>query len=290
MDTLEKKDNFIFLLEITDGYSFRNLIEYLKSTNTGGHFIFSREGISYQQSESNNFLLNDVVLYGKSMLRYKFDSEHELPLGISFPEFRIMIAKVQPKEGFRWYKKTDDENMSHCNIISTSDRSNRISSSFIRDVEIPICNYTYISYKRNLDNPNVQCYLSEFVKICKNLSSYKTDFIMIKGYNHSALFSAIREGKVIGQTENIGMPIDTLSPIDKGGKTGDRVTLRIGNPEIHEITVPGSIFKSFGKMNNICKGIVSFYFEPDLPIRIVTSIGNYGSLTIHLRGNNAKQV
>ena len=35
-----------------------NLIEYLKSTNTNGNFVFHKDGISYSQHNNSNSLLN----------------------------------------------------------------------------------------------------------------------------------------------------------------------------------------------------------------------------------------
>lgn len=92
------------MVEFSDGYTFRNLIEYLKNTNTIGNFIFGLSGITYQQPNVNDDLLNQIEIRKEDLPTYIVNpsaGEEVVHIGATMSELRAVTRGVGKKDGVR---------------------------------------------------------------------------------------------------------------------------------------------------------------------------------------------
>ena len=91
----EESKEYVFYAEFSDGYSFRNLVEYLKSTNNTGNFLFSSRGINYIQNNTSNTLLNCVEIRGYDLTAYVFNAKLEqIDVGVNLSNLRSITKKL----------------------------------------------------------------------------------------------------------------------------------------------------------------------------------------------------
>lgn len=294
---------YVFCLQVDDGYSFRNTVNYLKATNIEGHFSFSREGITYEQTDASGVLFNEIVLRKSDVQIYIYDSDDEMKVGVSLVDLHDITRKITKKDGLIIYRKksaleSDDERYLIWFKIVPVNRTARSNTLYLKEKMFDDCNYEQIKYARSINDPNFNFNLSEFSKMCKNLSAIKCDTICIQGFKDEILLKAETEGKGSGHVERIGLSSNNTNKdlkdiiayipevkLEDQPPSGEVVKLKIGRTVITEIHVPRSIIKGLTQMNNICAGgTIKFYLEPNMPIRLICPIGHYGTLTVHLRG------
>lgn len=152
---MEASGEYVFFFEVADGYSFRNMVEHLKATNVEGHFRFSEEGITYQQSDAQNILLNEIELRKEDLQKYIYTLTESIIVGLVLADLQTITKKITKKDGFRMYRPLvadeEENHMIYCQIISQS-KSQRSNVYFLRDSEFDPCNYGTIPYTRKLND------------------------------------------------------------------------------------------------------------------------------------------
>lgn len=302
-------DDIIFLMEVSDGYSFRNMIEHLKATNVDGHFVFSKKGINYQRIDANHILMNELYLRACDFQKYVLNVTDTVHVGVNLSDFQSITKQIGKRDGFRWYKKSysvetsgtvNTSNSIYCQILNSS-KNSRSNINFFCEKNINIEQYEAGKFRREIDNPNANCVIGDFSKTCKTIGSLKCDSVIIQGYSKGVSFTACNQGNITGRVEQFGICelepkiYPELSDILNGtinlnlnGDDGSSVSNQSNGTAL--VHVPSSVIKSLGKMNNICNnGIVKMYLEQDKPFRIICPIGPYGELTIYIRDINSKE-
>lgn len=126
-----------FVAEFSDGYSFRNMIEYLRVTNTQGNFRFGRESIKYEQANASNVILNQIEIQSFELTHYEFYSRtDEIIIGVTIADMRLITKTTGKKDGIRLYKMPNDP-LLYIQIISQSVRgTDRTNISVVRPCNI----------------------------------------------------------------------------------------------------------------------------------------------------------
>jgi len=296
----EIPDNVLFLIELTDAYSWRNLIDYLRCSNTEGNFIFSKKEISYKAIDGQNYLLNHVKIKTHKLFRWIFNSESDILVGIQLTEMQSNTKNIGKKDGMRMYLKPNDPNI-YMQILSTT-KGPRGNISFVKTREIDFLDYEPPEYLRPKDEPNSIAIISDFAKTCKMLSSVKCDYVILQGYPKGVKMSAYLEGHLVGKSESFGTCEDAVSSTTKlpdirsivlnmpdvdpnMNVSGKKVKILLRPVEgIPTIRVPSSIIGYLSKTNNTSQnGIVMMYLEDGKPARFVFPVGYYGKLSIYIR-------
>lgn len=309
-------ENLIFLIEISDGYSFRNLIEYLSYTNTEGTFILQKKKIIYSEANGDGDLANHLVIKTCNLSKYIFNLEDkdQYLLSVQLSELRANTKSIGKKDVLRLYKRSDDINL-YIQILSTN-RGGRGNVLFVKtkSVDPEECqpfDDTIVGFTRSKDEPNTNCIISDFAKTMKNLAQYKSDHILLKGYPNGILASSYLEGHINGRGEEFGnceafaprrsYP-DINSIISKDSNNNNNVATPLAETkkvrliikqaeELPLIKMTSRAALALGKTNNTSSnGIVKMYLEAGKPCRFILPIGYYGKLTIYIRDNNVNLV
>lgn len=280
MDNRDDRDdkNLLFIAELSDGYSFRNLVEYLKTTNSRGNFIFREDGIHYSQSDSSNKVLNIVDIRACDLSYYRFFSaKPEIVIGINIPNFRTITKSIGKKDGARIYMYQNDP-LLYIRILNQNTKMlNKNNVNIIRPQSVERAVYVVGEYKNPETSPNCTVPSIDFSKMCSAMNALRCSSVILQGYPKGVVFQAVLEGELIGRVDRFGdCNTDEMVPNFTSTPVSDEFTkLQIG--------VELSTIKALTKLNNLStNGTIKIYMEPDLPIKIICNIGTYGRLTIHL--------
>lgn len=294
----EKSNEFLFMAEFSDGYTFRNLIEYLKGTNTHGNFEFSPLGITYCRSDASNTVLNDILIRAHDLTYFQYNSKDEkIIVGLTIANLRSVTKSIGKGDSIRIYMLPDDH-LLYLKIISHNAKAlSGDNVVFVRPQMIEMINYKINGYKREENEPNCTVPVSDFSRMCTSMNSIKCNCVVIHGKPKGVVFQGMLEGEISGRIDQFGF-CDEISSIPnnidiynvviktppvKAPKLKIKVA-KEGGTKIRIQTI-----KALAKLNNLTpKGIVKFYVEKDLPVKIVVNIGSYGKLTVYLRDFESK--
>ena len=300
----ETKSGYLFYAEFSDGYSFRNLIEYLKSTNTSGNFTFHKEGISYIQHNNSNSLLNCVELRKCDLPVYIYRTEQEfVRVGINLANLRSITKSVGKKDSIRLYMVYGNP-LLHISISSPNTKElNRNNISVIRPQKIDSIEYEINEYQRDETSPNCTTPAFDFNKMCSAMNALKCSHIIVYGDESSILFQGMFDGDLVGRTDTFGITkkkdnfgTSNIPEISEFGKiisapsyneheTPESVLRNPSqNNSNHNIKIDVSTIKALGKLNNLSpNGTIKMYMEEGLPFKMISNVGSYGKLIIYLR-------
>lgn len=275
MEQHTEEDTSEFLADFIDGYSFRNLIEYLRSTNTHGNIMLDKDGIYYQQSDANESLINDFEIDASELVRYEFYSDKEhIVLGININDMRTLTKSIGKKDSVRLYKLSQDPIL-YIQIMNSSERSaDRSNMSIIRPQKLHQITYVLPEYTK----PNLVVHALDFSKACAGMSTIKCPYVQTTSTGKGIVFKAVMNNGIVGKVESLG---DTKT----ASLESTPIRLNIVDRECYaNVNIKASTVKALSKINNLTSnGTVKIYTEKDKPLKFVTKIGIYGTLSIYVR-------
>lgn len=260
-----------FLIEFADGMEIKNLIDYLKNTNSSGSFRFSQDRVLYRQHSSDGVILNDLEIDVSEVFLYNFHSSTgEMVLHLDLDEFKNRINSLEKKESLRITKFPDQPYLFF----------HRISEGLQRDAFthlLPgqvnnIIQYDIHQYNRSENNPNCKAVAIDFAKACKAISKYGKQGVIIRGYPN-------------GITFQVGTPGGGGGIYPFGIVPANAESYSVPTPDkIAEIVVTASIFKNFSKIEKIAASeTIKLFIEPDSPLKISCRIGIYAYFNVYIR-------
>ncbi len=300
----ETPDDVLVLVELTDGYSFRNVVDYLRCSNVEGNFIFRKNKITFKQHDSQSFLMNKFTMKA-CKVKYIFNATADVLVGIPLQDLQSHTRSISKKDGIRIYLKPQDPNV-YIQILSTNKTSSAGNVNFVRRKEIDLCDLQLPKFERKNDEPNAIAVISDFSKTCKIITSIKCDYVIFQGYPKGVKLTASLEGHIVGKAMKFGEIDDFLSgknkypdissminnlpdtsgylPPNTGG-TGKKVKILLRPAEgIPTIRAPCNVVQYLGKTNNTSQnGIVRIFIEEGKPMRMLFPVGYYGKLMVLIR-------
>lgn len=290
-----------FIAEFSDGYAFRNMIEYLRATNSKGNFRFSEEAIYYEQADSNLIIVNQIDINTCELSNYEFNSKcSEVIIGVNISDMRAITKTIGKKDSVRLYKCSNDPIL-YIQIIGNNSRgTGRTNISVVRPQHVEIVTYEIPEYKRSEKIPNCTVSSTDFSKMCTSMSSIKCSSVTVYGLSRGVIFEGLTEGTMFGRIERFGIH-DGFTPnqsIDSSIKINNvimppgpkpRLVIKSSNQsdEQTKVKIKMNLIKSLSKLNNLSNhGTIKIYMEPDNPLKIICQIGNYGILRIFIRSDD----
>lgn len=313
----EDPNNIVFSADIIDGYSFRNTIEYLKTTNKKANFIFTKDNIFYAQDNANHTVLNVMILYGSELSSYMYRSPKETEVvGMDISSLRTITKPIGKKDSVRLFRLVGSQ-LFFIQIISQNNRSsNRTNLNVVRPTVLPLQNYKMPQFTRDENNPNCKVPAAELAKTCNAINSIKCTHAWIRGFPQGLRIRGIIGNNIVGRSDSFGNTTETVpnqgepDPSSAQGvkvdlsslgdnvmvrpqqglvMPGKRLVIRSAVPIRGDTKVAVGTIKALAKLNNLCtNGIVKFHINersegPDDAIKLTTNISNYGRLMIYLR-------
>lgn len=254
-----------FLLELIEGYTLRNFIDYLKSTNTkNANIKFTNNLVSLVQSNATFVILNDFQIKTYLLPRYEFKCDSgQIIIGIEIEEFKLITKKIGRKEGLR-ITKNEDEN--HITIeILCNNRDSGNPNYIIKNRYFDPYNFSSPVFPNdNKENRNITSSVTEFTRICGVLSSYNNT-VIVQTFPKGIVF------KIETELEQ-SLCIQSLGEIHEN------------DVEINTLCIDQKIIKALSKINNLCpSGALIFYFEKNKPILLTCKVGYFAKLKISIK-------
>lgn len=292
-------DKASFFATFIDGSSLRYLIEYLRLTATEGTFVFTKNSITYQKSDEDNTILNDVRLKTYELIDYEFASTNEEIIAtVNLADLRNKTRTVGKKEQLDIYRRPEEPSNFYVQVRS-QEKSSGDNPVFycmpMKHEDVTI--FQLPVYERGKNNPNCTIYQTDFSKLCKALIANKcsyTEFIgfdkgiLIKGYSNDGKVVMVKEygkcritsGTKTSTSKSVNL--DTIKP----QVAVPKLVIKEAN-EIERFRVHLSNIKALAKLNGFSSnGTIKFYIVQGLPMKLVVNIGSFGKLTIILRSSN----
>ena len=273
--TTSKQRTIIFFVDILDGYSFRQLFDFCKSSVTATPFYITKKSINIKRGNSLNKLILDIVLYGDLFLKYYVNEElfntKDENLHIITPNLNDFYQQIKniPKQGsIKLYQCAETPKTLYLQIYGGTKSNN---GGYI---SIKIDDYIHKEY--NFDDkiynnpPTAKTSLSSFCSACDTSIKYRANFATFKCYSDLVIYNVNSESNI--DCGKIPWYSDNYNPLINYQET-----------EFFSISITNSILKTLSKLVNINnKGIIKIYCRCQNIMKIILNIGLMGKLTIYI--------
>jgi hypothetical protein len=270
---MNDKIDVTFLVNFSEGYIFRNLIDYLKNTNQTGVFIFSREKIVYRQIESGK-IINKIEIKCKNLAEYKYNTtDDKILVGINLSDLITILRNIGKRDSIKIFQRTKETSVLYIQCVNNINSDSAAENYSVVRLYHSNVSDTFTEPEYNSSEPTVIIHGSKFIKICKNFSSLKCDSISIIGKNKGLVIVSISKGKILGRIEKIG-EFEEQIDLEKFEN----------NPEFCVIRVNSLLMKNLSKLGNLyhSQGIVKIFLEYNKPMKIMTNIGSFGKISVFI--------
>ena len=302
----------LFLMYITDGYSFRNTIGIMKSETDYATMIVSPNSIEISFLNSNKCGVHKISLRPTDFTTYIYNIRDqdgkllpEYPIAFETNELLNTTKSIGRRDGIRIYWMAGDNKLNVQPIKTSTKDPGRAGASFVK-----IHNMEYVRYDAGVYNndPNVRVAAKDFADLCSQASTLKCTSLDIVGQHNSVIFKAILANNTIAAVNRFGSQNETTKMTNRVANIGDIDNLLnnlriVESPTINNglslniiksedfmtVRVPISTVKALSKIHNISPNgtLLRMYFGEGKPTKIESTIGTYGSYTICLRNSRS---
>ncbi|QIN54256.1 putative proliferating cell nuclear antigen [Cedratvirus kamchatka] len=262
--------NSSFAAEFYDGYSFKNLVDFLRRINPTALFRFSADRIQclHHDPEGKNILAH-VNIESKELYKYSLTTPRGrvLDIGMNLRDLQKFIKSIGKKDSLTIYKKSGEHSIYI--RISNSNKGSQGNFSVIRPCKIEPLDILIPEYDMDESRPSLVI----------PASSVSSTFNVLNVLKSSTVRICVKDNN---------LNIDNLTDDRSSGRV-DTFPMRVygGQQVSYEISVRVSALKCLTKLNNLSpNGLLKFYLEnkneEPLPIKIMGKINSWGELTIYL--------
>lgn len=279
--------NPLVLAEISDGFTFRNIIEYLKTTVSDGNIRFKKNRICIKRKDPLDKVYVEVELDTEAMGNYEFNSTLEhIVFGVDFPKVRNVTNSIGKKESFRlWLPDQKTMNMQWLSNQKsiTSSGSNSIVTFVNKEIDD---DHDVVIDDIYPEKPNCVIMSNEFSDMCKSICSLKSKEIIITGFPQGIIFEACSGTEITKSRHKFG---DCSLSLDEKPRFSPSINklkkLDINydtNKEIIKITISINNLKALSKKNFGPNSSLHFFMVKEGPIKIVARGGSYATIKTYL--------
>lgn len=290
----------LFLFQLADGYSFRNLIAIVKNETNQATMILSEKKIEISFLNYTKCAIHNIQLDPSSFSYYQFNIRDqdgnlvdEYPIGFDSNEMYNTTKGIGRRDGIRLYWLPGDNKINVQPMKSGNKDPGKACSLFVT-ISTEECQR--FGVPDHLPDPNARIQAKDFAEICSQASTLRCTFVEIVGKQSGAVFSSIRSDNSVASTtqfipRSIVQKSSETHPSDidnliNGLSAKDQKTSKVSEMEdLITIRIPIATIKSLSKIHNISPSgtLLKFYFKPETPTKIESQIGTYGVYTICLR-------
>jgi len=268
----------LFSASFSEGGILKNLIEYLKITNHSGTFFFSKDKITFRQSEVNTKIINKIEIRCKDLSSYEFNNDSEISIGVNLHDVSMIVKYLGKKDSWTMFQNSDEKTILYflnMNLNSLSGQQ-QMNTSLVRLQCIDIMAFEEPIYSQPETNPNITMNSQEFVRIWKTFCSMKCDNINIIGRGNGLVIVSISKGQIYGRVQKIG----NTEEINLGNDIENHPDLIV--------TIDSSTMKSLCKIGSLssAQSVIKIFMEKGKPLKIIANIGTFGKLEVFVFSNS----
>lgn len=292
------QDDTSFMVIFHDGYTFRLLMEYIKSTCQSGNIIFNKTSIVLTECNEHFTILNDFKINTIDLVNYQYKSSSESYIvAFSMEDLLPHLKSVTKKKSVKLLKKPNSS-IIYIQVLNSYDEvSNKYHILKPKTIDTRYL-YTPPNIKYN-EIPNCVVPLSIFCKDCGEYKDCKYGTVTIRVSSNGIVLTGNQDGIIDGlvspygnynpneneeETQTIELP--DLNNIDISDISIKNQNTQIVHSSIksNNIIVSLDIIKTFSKFIGISPGgTVKFYKIKNSPLKLVCNIGTCGILSVYLK-------
>lgn len=272
-----------------DGYSLRNVIAFLRQTCTTVNMVFTPENIYIKEEDTSSTILVDCEIRMEDITDYKYDVHDEdgnlIPMifcGFNTMDMQKATKGAGKKDGVKMFIREGDPNI-YIELLHTSmETGNSMGLKFVPIMVREPIPFNTIPYESQ--HPNARPPIAQFSKFCSEIHSMKCTKVTVIAFENGILIQGY-ENKFVRSVQSFGT-VPNSAKINKGNfHSANKPRLNIRFPEEKSrITIETLIIKTMAKFNNLCPtGVIKIYVEENKPLKIVSGIGCYGSITLYVK-------
>jgi hypothetical protein len=265
-----ESQKLIFYIDIFDGYSFRQVMEFFANTISSIPIEINKNFFKIKRGNINNTIIVDAIFLKNKLLKYyineEFFNNKSENKHIITPNLNSFIQQIKtiPKQGsVRIFQYSENPN----NIFIQQYGGNKSNYGYTC---IKLDDYVYKEYNINdniteLDNPNAKISILSFSSACESSIKFNcANFMCFKNY--------------------IIYNVNSESTTDYGKiKWSSDDFILDESREFFTIKINNSSIKTLSKIKNInLKGILNLYCKCDNIFKIYLDIGLMGNLKIYI--------
>lgn len=265
----EENKQTSFVAEFFDGYSFKNLIDFLRRINTTAIFEFHPNRIEcfHYDTEARN-ILTHIVIKGKELYQYQLklgNEEEKLRMGINLRDLQRFIKGIGKKDSLILYKKAGDHFI-YIQISNAINKNSQGNFSMFRPCKAESVLIDIPRYRTNQNCPHVILSSANLAQICSSMNVLKSSLVRIR----------VSGGK---------LTIDNLTDDRSSGRVDTfpvRTYLEEEKVEFQAL-VKASTLKCLTKLSNLSpNGLLKMYTESEKPLLVICKNNGWGKMRIYL--------
>ncbi len=299
----------LFLMHITDGYSFRNTIGIIKSEIEYATMVLSEKLITISFVNTSKCAVHKLLFYPQEFSAYRYNVRDDN--GNLFPEYPIAFETnemfnttkgIGRRDGVRLYWLAGDNKINVQPIKTSIKDPGRAGALFVK-----IHPVEYIKYDVGLypTNPNIRVQAKDFADLCSQSNIVKCTCLEIVGQKNGVTFRGIHANqgiaflsRIVSQTDvsTSKVEISNLNEIDNlldnlhidssstSISTGMSLNV-VKSEDLMTVRVPLATVKALSKFHNISPSgtLLKFFFSENKPTKIESPIGTYGLYSLYIR-------
>jgi hypothetical protein len=303
-----------FLVQITDGYAFRNTMTIIRNETDHATMILSPNRIKISFSNRGNYAVHKITICASKLANYHYnirDEDGELlpeyPIAFASDEMLNTTKPIGRRDGLLMYWIPGTNRISV--QANKSKENGRAGAAFVT-----ILNQEHTRHqtpKVYSKEPNVRVDAKAFGDWCAGAVSLKCSYLDIVGYPTSVTlksmmsngslaaitnFKKAGDGLIPGPTmannmQEVTQRLELLRVTDVAPSApGPRLSLNIvRNEDLMTVRVPITTVKALSKIHNISPQgtLLRFYFSENHPTKIRSRIGTFGKYTVCLRNQRS---
>lgn len=261
--------NTSFLAEFFDGYSFKNLVDFLRRINTTAIFEFHPNRIEcfHYDTEARN-ILTHTVIKGKELYQYQLKiagEEEKIRLGVNLRDLQRFIKGIGKKDSLILYKKIGDP-LIYIQISNAVNKNSQGNFSMFHPCKTESVIIDIPNYETNENYPHVILSSANLGQICSSMSVLRSTLVRIRVVGNKLTMDNLTDERSSGR-------VDTF-PI-RSYKEGEKVEF--------QALVKASTLKCLTKLSNLSpNGLLKMYTEAEKPLLVICKINGWGKMRIYL--------
>jgi hypothetical protein len=273
---MDKEEDLIYSLEITNGYVFRQIFElFVKLVIQRIPMFLKEDGITIRAGtgiKNGRRLISDIEIIADDIIEYYFNHDlanvkgTEETSAFTIEQFNIgdignTFKSVAKSNSIRIYKEKDSKEICIETKGLTSDIS-RIESAKIQSIEYNLSNFDDLS-----ETPNIKIEINQFCSIMKGMTRGDPDYISFKVFK-----SGLAVESWVSPTRRI-----------KDTRWGDITKKSYDNKDFFETKVNTSVVKALCKINSMATySIIKVFSCKNGFLKLSHKIADFGEHNIYL--------
>ncbi len=261
-----------FYLPLSNGYSFRTLIDVLIASIINVRFVLTKDWITLCEKDTNETIMHRVRIATSQLVDYYLDETlSPLSLCTNLRDIKQSLRSAQKRTSrIVFFNNSVDETKRKRELYAASIQPGRSGGrSTIPLIDIPEVteemDESLFDYPDEVDNINEFLITLPVVDVSRAIHAVcntKCDYVEIECYKRGFVINGYKDGNNLG-THPLGKCVDPTVQ-------GTQKAIKINGPMICKYRIKSSVIKPYSKMNNISgdSATLRMFFSPSKNLKI----------------------